>query len=92
MRLIHAVRDLAAETGTPIETVALYTDADVVKKYPYMPILQKSIETAKPRPIAVKYGDVTLAIQDAAYGVLQGQSAPDAALASLQEKLTTLTQ
>ena len=28
MRLIHAVRDLAAETGTPIETVALYTDAD----------------------------------------------------------------
>ncbi|MBB5918274.1 acetyl/propionyl-CoA carboxylase alpha subunit/acetyl-CoA carboxylase carboxyltransferase component [Nocardia transvalensis] len=28
MRLIHAVRDLAAETGLPIETVALYTDVD----------------------------------------------------------------
>ena len=28
MRLIHAVRDLAAETGTQIATVALYTDAD----------------------------------------------------------------
>ncbi|MFI6604674.1 carboxyl transferase domain-containing protein [Nonomuraea sp. NPDC050536] len=28
MRLIHAVRELAAETGTPIETVALYTDVD----------------------------------------------------------------
>ncbi|GAB6899017.1 ATP-binding protein [Kineosporia succinea] len=28
MRLIHAVRDLAAETGERIETVALYTDAD----------------------------------------------------------------
>ncbi|WP_372672514.1 ATP-binding protein [Amycolatopsis kentuckyensis] len=28
MRLIHAVRDLSAETGTKIETVALYTDAD----------------------------------------------------------------
>ncbi|MBR7826668.1 ATP-grasp domain-containing protein [Actinospica sp. MGRD01-02] len=28
MRLIHAVRDLAAETGAPIETVALYTDVD----------------------------------------------------------------
>ncbi|MET0495368.1 MAG: biotin carboxylase N-terminal domain-containing protein, partial [Actinoplanes sp.] len=27
MRLIHAVRDLSAETGTRIETVALYTDA-----------------------------------------------------------------
>jgi acetyl/propionyl-CoA carboxylase alpha subunit/acetyl-CoA carboxylase carboxyltransferase component len=28
MRLIHAVRDLAAQTGAPIETVALYTDVD----------------------------------------------------------------
>jgi acetyl/propionyl-CoA carboxylase alpha subunit/acetyl-CoA carboxylase carboxyltransferase component len=28
MRLIHAVRDLSAQTGTKIETVALYTDAD----------------------------------------------------------------
>ncbi|MFG3708345.1 carboxyl transferase domain-containing protein [Micromonospora sp. NPDC047670] len=28
MRLIHAVRDLAAETGTRIETVALHTDVD----------------------------------------------------------------
>ncbi|MDD6792722.1 MAG: biotin carboxylase N-terminal domain-containing protein, partial [Thermobifida fusca] len=28
MRLIHAVRDIAAETGTRIETVALYTDVD----------------------------------------------------------------
>ena len=28
MRLIHAVRELAAETGSPIETVALFTDVD----------------------------------------------------------------
>ncbi|MBB2940751.1 acetyl/propionyl-CoA carboxylase alpha subunit/acetyl-CoA carboxylase carboxyltransferase component [Actinoplanes lutulentus] len=28
MRLIHAARDLSAETGTPIETVALFTDVD----------------------------------------------------------------
>lgn len=28
MRLIHAARDLSAETGQPIETIALYTDVD----------------------------------------------------------------
>ncbi|MFI6978695.1 carboxyl transferase domain-containing protein [Embleya sp. NPDC050154] len=28
MRLIHAVRDLSAETGTRVETIALYTDSD----------------------------------------------------------------
>lgn len=71
---------------------SLYEDADVVKKYPYMPILLKSISTAKPRPIAVKYGDVTLAIQDAAYGALQGNTEPAAALSSLQTKLGTLVQ
>ena len=52
----------------------------------------KSIQTAKPRPKAVQYGDVTLAIQDAAYSALQGQTAPDAALQQLQSKLQTLIQ
>jgi multiple sugar transport system substrate-binding protein len=83
--------NVIATSAAPTLT-SLYADADVTKKYPYMPILLKSIETAKPRPKAVKYGDVTLAIQDAAYGALQGQTAPDAALASLQTKLETLTQ
>ena len=71
---------------------SLYSDPDIVKKYPYTPTLLKSIETAKPRPKAVQYGDVTLAIQDAAYGALQGQTQPDAALQALQAKLQTLIQ
>ncbi|NUW31737.1 ATP-grasp domain-containing protein [Nonomuraea sp. SMC257] len=33
MRLIHAVRDIAAETGTRIETVALHTDVDSTAKF-----------------------------------------------------------
>jgi multiple sugar transport system substrate-binding protein len=77
-------------TPTPPALAELYSDPDVVKKYPYMPTQLKSIETAKPRPKAVEYGDVTLAIQDAAYGALQGQTQPDAALQALQAKLQTL--
>jgi multiple sugar transport system substrate-binding protein len=68
----------------------LYSDPDILKKFPYTPTLLESIKTAKPRPKAVQYGDVTLAIQDAAYGALQGQTAPDAALQQLQTKLQTL--
>src|SRR5688572_22086917 len=68
----------------------LYTDPDVLKKFTFMPIQLKSIQTAVPRPKAVEYGDVTLAIQDAAYGALQGQTQPDAALQALQAKLQTL--
>jgi multiple sugar transport system substrate-binding protein len=68
----------------------LYTDPDVLKKLPFMDIQLKSVQTAVPRPKAVEYGDVTLAIQDAAYGALQGQTQPDAALQALQAKLQTL--
>ena len=69
---------------------ALYSDPDIIKKFPFIPIQLESIQNANPRPKAVEYGDVTLAIQDAAYSALQGQTAPDAALQSLQSKLQTL--
>jgi multiple sugar transport system substrate-binding protein len=79
---------LATSNAPALES--LYSDPDIVKKFPYTPTLLKSIQTAKPRPKAVEYGDVTLAIQDAAYGALQGQTQPDAALQALQAKLQTL--
>lgn len=79
---------LATSSSPTLEE--LYSDADLVKKFAYMPIQLQSIQGAKPRPKAVEYGDVTLAIQDAAYSALQGQAAPDAALQGLQTKLQTL--
>src|SRR5215213_249312 len=77
-------------TGNAPVLESVYSDPDVLKKYPFFPTLLKSIQTAKPRPKAVQYGDVTLAIQDAAYGALQGQTDPYAALQSLQIKLQAL--
>jgi multiple sugar transport system substrate-binding protein len=73
----------------------LYTDSDLVKKFPFMPTQLKSIQGAVPRPKAVEYGDVTLAIQDAAYGAIQtgangGTADASAALQGLQTKLQTL--
>jgi len=79
---------LATSNSPTLESV--YSDPEVLKKFPFMPTQLKSIQTAKPRPKAVEYGDVTLAIQDAAYGALQGQTQPDAALQALQAKLQTL--
>jgi multiple sugar transport system substrate-binding protein len=82
--------NVLATSAAPTRT-ALYTDSDITAKFPYMPILLKSIQTAKPRPKAVKYSDVTLAIEDAAYGALQGQTKVPDALSGLQDKLTSLT-
>ena len=83
-------KDNALNVASAPTIASLYEDADLQKKFPVYPTLLKSIESAVPRPIAVEYGDVTLAIQDAAYGALQGQTAPDAALQALQGKLETL--
>ncbi|HIT76738.1 MAG TPA: ABC transporter substrate-binding protein [Candidatus Avipropionibacterium avicola] len=69
---------------------AIYTDPELVRQYPYLPVLQQSIENARPRPKVAKYGDVTLAIQDAAYTVIQGNQDPQAALDALQAKLEEL--
>jgi len=74
---------------SPILT-SLYDDQDLAKKYPYLPVLAKSVASAVARPKAVEYGDVTLAIQDATYPAIQGKTPADQALSGLQTKLQTL--
>lgn len=68
----------------------LYADAALNKQFPYLSTLGESIKTAKARPKAVRYGDVTLAIQDATYAALQGQKTSEASFAELQTKLEEL--
>jgi multiple sugar transport system substrate-binding protein len=71
---------------------ALYDDPELVKQYPYLPVLKQSILHAVPRPRVVRYGDVTAAIQDAGYAALTGAKSSEQALADLQTKLEELTQ
>ena len=69
---------------------SLYDDPALQKQFPYLAPLKASIEKAKPRPSVVKYGDVTAAIQEAAYDALNGKKTPQAALSDLQTKLGSL--
>lgn len=71
---------------------ALYDDPELVRKFPYLPELKKSILGAKARPAAVRYGDVTSAIQEAAYSAITGKVSSDQALSELQTKLVRLVQ
>ncbi|MEU4383480.1 carboxyl transferase domain-containing protein [Micromonospora echinofusca] len=50
MRLIHAVRDIAAETGTRIETVALHTDVDRTATFVREADLSYDLGPASARP------------------------------------------
>lgn len=69
---------------------ALYSDSELTAQFGYLTVLKQSIDGAKVRPKAVKYGDVTLAIQDATYAALNGQQEPKPAFDALQTKLEGL--
>lgn len=77
-------------SAAPVYT-AIYDDPALQTKFPYLATLKASIESAKPRPKVVRYGDATIAIQDAAYSAITGAKTTDAALADLQTKLQDIT-
>jgi multiple sugar transport system substrate-binding protein len=83
--------NLLATSQAPTRT-SLYEDSSLTGQYPYLPTLRSSIEGAKPRPPAVRYGDVTAAIQENAYAALTGAKTTDQALSDLQTKLQELTR
>ena len=79
------------ETASRAPIIAsLYDDAELQAQLPYLGALKESLENAVPRPKVVKYGDVTLAIQDSAYAALQGDVSADDALAEMEQRLQSL--
>jgi multiple sugar transport system substrate-binding protein len=82
--------NLLATSQAPTRS-ALYEEQALIEQFPYLPTLLASIENATPRPRVVKYGDVTAAIQEAAYAAITGETSTDDALATLQSELEELT-
>ncbi|NES13777.1 MULTISPECIES: carboxyl transferase domain-containing protein [Micromonospora] len=89
MRLIHAVRELAAETGARIETVALYTDVDRTATFVREADIAYDLGPASARPyldLAVLERALVATGADAAW-VGWGFVAEDPAFAELCEKV-----
>lgn len=82
--------DLTKGTLAPVLT-SLYSDASLVKQFPYLPTLLKSIETAVPRPVTPFYPAVTEAIEVNAYAALQGQKSTTQALSDMQKAIASAT-
>ena len=68
----------------PVARRALRRPGRWSTKYPYLPILQTSIENAVPRPVTPFYPAVTKAIQDNAYAAIKGEKTVDQALKDMQ--------
>ena len=76
--------DLTQGTLAPVIDLRCTPTPDLVKKFPYLPTLLKSIQTAVPRPVTPFYPAVTEAIETNVYAALQGQKSTTAALADMQ--------
>lgn len=87
----EAEQRFTIQKASSAPTIAkLYDDPELIKQFPYLPVLKDSISKARQRPSAVQYNDVTTALQGAAYPALQGGTSVDAALSGLQSQLATL--
>ncbi|MDQ1743993.1 MAG: trehalose/maltose transport system substrate-binding protein [Pseudonocardiales bacterium] len=82
--------NLTQGSNAPVLT-SLYTDQALVAKFPYLPVLQKSIENAVPRPVTPFYPAVTEAIETNVYAAIQGTTSVDSALKSLQAAIQSAT-
>lgn len=67
---------------------SLYTDADLVAKLPYLPVLLTSIQNAVPRPVTPFYPAVTLAIQQNSFAAISGSKSVDQAMTDMQAAIT----
>lgn len=64
---------------------SLYSDPADVKKFPYLPTLKKSIDTAIPRPVSPFYPKITDAIATNVFQALQGKISVDACLKNIDQ-------
>ncbi|GAA2586532.1 ABC transporter substrate-binding protein [Actinomadura fulvescens] len=84
-------REYGKEQSFPLSRAALYDDPEMIKLYPYLPVLKKGLEAAGSRPVAVKYSEVSAAIQDHVTAAISGKKTVDQASADLQTALSGLT-
>jgi multiple sugar transport system substrate-binding protein len=67
----------------------LYTDPELVKAAPYLPVLKASILSAVPRPVTPFYPAVTQAIQENAFQAISGSVSSETALKNMQSAITS---
>ncbi|MDL4774924.1 MULTISPECIES: ABC transporter substrate-binding protein [Thermomonosporaceae] len=87
---LEVEREYGKVQSFPLSRAALYDDAEMIKLYPYLPVMKKSLENARPRPVVVRYSEVSTAIQEQVSAAISGAKSIDQAAADLQTALGPL--
>ena len=90
MTSLETEREYGKKQSFPLSRAALYDDPEMIKLYPYLPVMKEALRHARSRPVVVRYGDVTAAVQEQVYAAERGEKSVDQAAADLQNALAGL--
>lgn len=85
-------RRVLAEGGLPPVWADLYTDPDLLARFPYLPVLCRAILSAGARPGIPQYQQLSLAFSESAYEVLRGRRTAADGLARLAGDLRDIVR
>ncbi|MBO8185130.1 ABC transporter substrate-binding protein [Streptomyces spirodelae] len=88
----HIQRRVLTEGALPPVWAGVYTDPALVRRYPYLPTLRKSVLAAKPRPKSRRYEQVSLAVQAVVYDAMAQRVTPRQAVARLERELQEIVR
>jgi multiple sugar transport system substrate-binding protein len=83
---------MATEASLPPTTSATYDDPAVKKAMPFADQLKTAIEQAKPRPVSPVYPQISEAVYNNVYDVLQGKASPDDAAKKMNDEIDKALQ
>jgi multiple sugar transport system substrate-binding protein len=85
-------RQVLTEGSLPPVRAALYEDAALVQRFPYLPTLRAAVLTAAPRPKSPHYDQVSLVVQAVVRDALTGRQTPEQAVRRLARELGSIAK
>ncbi|MCX5245162.1 ABC transporter substrate-binding protein [Streptomyces sp. NBC_00201] len=83
-------RQVLTRGALPPVRAALYEDPALIRQFPYLPTLRKSVVSAQPRPKSPRYDQVSLVVQAVVQDAMTGHETPSAAVRRLARELAAI--
>ena len=83
-------RQVLTRGALPPVRAALYEDPALIRQFPYLPTLRKSVLSAQPRPKSPRYDQVSLVVQAVVQDAMTGHETPTAAVRRLARELAAI--
>jgi multiple sugar transport system substrate-binding protein len=85
-------RQVLTRGALPPVRADLYRDPELIREFPYLPTLRRSVLAAAPRPKSPRYDQVSMVVQAVVQDAMTGHSTPEAAVRRLTRELADISR